>query len=96
MSSTQISIPIPSGVAPRLQGATADGANDSVAAKARVRMLIWLAAATLAGLTVVLLPAPPQLSTIAQRVLGILVFSAIMWAAQVLNNGVTSVLMMGL
>jgi anion transporter len=96
MSSSQISTPIPSSVAPSLPHTTVDGAKDSVAIKARIRMLIWLGAASMAGLTVVLMPTPPQLSAVAQRVLGILVFSAIMWAAQVLNNGVTAVMMMGL
>jgi anion transporter len=96
MSLAQASIPVPSSIAPGLPRATAGAAKDSGAIKARLRTFIWLGAASAAGLTVALLPAPPQLSTVAQRVLGILVFSAIMWAAQVLNNGVTSALMMGL
>ena len=67
-----------------------------VAAVASPARWIWFGVAIAAGLGVAALPAPPQLSAIAQRVLGILVFSAIMWAAQVLNNGITSVVMMGL
>jgi anion transporter len=96
MSSSQASIPVPRAIAPRLPSSAIHVPKDGIAMNARLRTFIWLGAAAAAGLTVSLLPAPPQLSTIAQRVLGILVFSAIMWAAQVLNNGVTSVLMMGL
>ena len=90
------SISIPSGVTSGLPSTAVDAPKESVPFNARLRTFIWLGVAAAAGLSVVLLPAPPQLSTVAQRVLGILVFTAIMWAAQVLNNGVTSVLMMGL
>lgn len=96
MSTSEVSIPVPSGVAPSLPSATVDVPKDGVAINARLRMFLWLGAASAAGLIVAFLPGLSQLSPIAQRVLGILVFSAIMWAAQVLNNGVTSVLMMGL
>lgn len=97
MSSIQTSIPAPGAVtlSPGVSRTTADPAK-AVVVNATLRTLIWLGIAVAAGLTVSLLPTPSNLSPIAQRVLGILVFSAIMWAAQVLNNGVTAVLMMGL
>jgi anion transporter len=96
LSSIEVSIPVPGGIAPGLPSAVANVPKDGVAINARLRTFIWLGAATAVGLSVAFLPGLSQLSPIAQRVLGILVFSAIMWAAQVLNNGVTAVLMMGL
>jgi len=57
---------------------------------------IWLAVAAFAGILIAALPAVAGLSHRAQLVLAITIFSAILWAFQVINNGVTSVLMMGL
>jgi len=97
MAINQVTIPAPGAVAvpPGVSRIAASSAK-AVVVNATLRTLIWLGIATAAGLAVSLLPTPSNLSPIAQRVLGILVFSAIMWAAQVLNNGVTAVLMMGL
>jgi anion transporter len=60
------------------------------------RKWIWLAIAALAGILIAALPEVAGLSHRAQLVLAITIFSAILWAFQVINNGVTSVLMMGL
>ncbi len=56
----------------------------------------WLALAAAVGLAVALLPPIEHLSHGAQLVLAVTVFSAILWAFQVMNNGVAAVLMMGL
>src|ERR1700691_329450 len=48
------------------------------------------------GLAIVASPTPHGLSRIAQLVLGITAFTAVVWASQVINNGIASVLMMGL
>ena len=58
----------------------------------------WIvtAIAIAAGLAIVMLPTPHGLSRIAQLVLGITAFTAVLWASQVINNGIASVLMMGL
>jgi len=60
------------------------------------RKFIWLAIAALAGILIATLPGVAGLSHRAQLVLAITIFSAILWAFQVINNGITSVLMMGL
>src|SRR6266853_4033497 len=60
------------------------------------RKWIWLAAAAIAGIVIAVLPGLEGLSRQAQLVLAITAFSAILWAFQVINNGVASVLMMGL
>ena len=57
---------------------------------------VWLALAIVAGVVIALLPPLEGLSHRAQLVLAITVFTAILWAFQVMNNGVASVLMMGL
>src|SRR5437016_1992755 len=57
---------------------------------------IWLAVAAIAGIVIAVLPGLEGLSHQAQLVLAITAFSAILWAFQVINNGVASVLMMGL
>ena len=57
---------------------------------------IILAIAIAVGLAIVALPTPHGLSRIAQLVLGITAFTAIVWASQVINTGIASVLMMGL
>jgi anion transporter len=48
------------------------------------------------GAIILFMPAPPGLSRISHAVLAILVFSVGLWMLQVMNNGVASVLMMGL
>src|SRR5258708_5953958 len=60
------------------------------------RKWIWLAVAAIAGIVIAVLPGLEGLSRQAQLVLAITAFSAILWAFQVINNGVASVLMMGL
>ena len=57
---------------------------------------IWLAVAVSVGIGIATLPAFEGLSRQAQLILAITAFSAILWAFQVINNGITSVLMMGL
>ncbi len=52
-------------------------------------------AAALAA-TIVALPTPDGLSVIGHRTLAITIFTVVLWALQVMNNGVTSVLMMAL
>jgi len=48
------------------------------------------------GLGIAYAPTPAGLTPPAQRVLAILAFTVVMWAAEVINNGVASVLMMAL
>jgi anion transporter len=57
---------------------------------------IIVAVAIAVGLAIVALPTPHGLSRIAQLVLGITAFTAVVWASQVINNGIASILMMGL
>jgi anion transporter len=57
---------------------------------------IWLALAAAIGVFIAALPGTPGLSRPAHLVLAITAFSATLWAFQVINNGVASVLMMGL
>lgn len=57
---------------------------------------LWLTLAIVVGVVIALLPGFEGLSHRAQLVLAITAFSAILWAFQVMNNGVASVLMMGL
>jgi anion transporter len=57
---------------------------------------IIVAIAIAAGVAIVALPTPHGLSRIAQLVLGITAFTAVLWASQVINNGIASILMMGL
>src|SRR5580700_9742169 len=58
----------------------------------------WITAAiaVAVGLAIVALPTPQGLSRSAQLILGITAFTAVVWASQVINNGIASVLMMGL
>jgi DASS family divalent anion:Na+ symporter len=55
-----------------------------------------LALAAVAGLAFYLMPTPHGLSPTAQTVLAITAFTVVLWAFQVMNNGVASVLMMAL
>ena len=55
----------------------------------------WLGVAVAAALSVALIPTPEGLSPTAQLVLAIIAGTVILWAAEVMNNGVASLLMMG-
>ncbi len=52
--------------------------------------------ALLIGFLILILPAPAGLSGAAQTVLGIAAFAIALWLFQVMNNGIASILMMGL
>jgi anion transporter len=58
--------------------------------------MIWLGVAVLIGLAIVFLPAPQGLTRTAQLVLAITASTIVLWATEVMNNGVASVMMMGL
>lgn len=62
------------------------------------RQLKWigLTIAVVVGLGITLLPTPQGLSRPAHLVLAIIAFSILLWVFQVMNNGIASVLMMGL
>jgi anion transporter len=72
----------------------AAGVNNVVGPSARQWIIVAIAIA--AGLAIIALPTPHGLSRIAQLVLGITAFTAVIWASQVINNGIASILMMGL
>src|SRR5580693_1633598 len=55
----------------------------------------WLAVAILVGLAVAYMPTPQGLDHMAQLVLAVIAGTVILWAAEVMNNGVASLLMMG-
>jgi anion transporter len=55
-----------------------------------------LVAAVVAGALVFLMPTPHGLSRTAQLALAITAFTVVLWALQVMNNGIASVLMMAL
>src|ERR1019366_2565257 len=57
---------------------------------------IGLTIAVVVGLGITLLPTPQGLSRPAHLVLAIAAFSILLWVFQVMNNGIVSVLMMGL
>src|ERR1700683_902943 len=57
---------------------------------------IGLTAAVAAGVLIAALPAPHGLARPAQFILAIAAFTAIVWAFQVINNGVASILMIAL
>src|SRR5438093_1237433 len=74
----------------------ATAAAPPVAATARrVRWLALILAAAI-GAAIFLIPTPQGLSRIAQTALAITGFTVMLWAMQVMNNGVASVLMMAL
>jgi len=50
----------------------------------------------IAGAAILLAPLPDGLTADAQKVLAVAVFTILLWMFQVMNNGVTSILMMGL
>jgi len=56
----------------------------------------WLAIAIAIGGIIALIPTPQGLSHTAQLVLAITAFTVVLWAAQVMNSGVASVLLMAL
>jgi anion transporter len=55
----------------------------------------WLTVAILVGLAVAYMPTPQGLDHMAQLVLAVIAGTVILWAAEVMNNGVASLLMMG-
>src|SRR5262245_18294307 len=57
---------------------------------------IWLAAGILIGLLIAFLPTPAGLSRTGQLVLAITAGTVVLWATDVMNNGVASILMMAL
>jgi anion transporter len=73
-------------------------ASPPAATPAPSQKMKWMftAIAIAVGLLIVMLPTPQGLSRIAQLVLGITAFTAVLWASQVINSGIASVLMMGL
>jgi anion transporter len=58
--------------------------------------LVWFGIAIAVGFVVALMPTPQGLTQHAQLVLAIVAFSIVMWAAEVMNNGIASILMMAL
>jgi anion transporter len=70
---------------------TAPAPKATVASK-----IIWILVAAAVGAGIAVAPQPPGLSHPAQLVLAILAFTVVIWAAEVMNNGVASVLMMAL
>ncbi|MBV9504206.1 MAG: anion permease [Acidobacteriia bacterium] len=56
----------------------------------------WFAVAIAVGLIVGLMPTPQGLTHNAQLVLAIIAFSIVLWATEVMNNGIASILMMAL
>src|SRR5271169_2460314 len=70
--------------------------QSNVVAGPSMKQWIILAIAIAVGLAIVSMPTPHGLSRIAQLVLGITAFTAVLWASQVINNGIASILMMGL
>ena len=57
---------------------------------------IGLLLAILVGAAILALPTPHGLSILAHRVLAIAAFTVILWVFQVMNNGITAILMMAL
>lgn len=55
----------------------------------------WLAVAIAAGLAVAFMPTPAGLDPMAQKILAVIAGTVVMWGAGVMNNGVASLLMMG-
>jgi DASS family divalent anion:Na+ symporter len=56
----------------------------------------WLVIAVAVGLVVAFIPTPQGLTHNAQLVLAIVAFAIVLWAAEVMNNAVASILMMAL
>ena len=70
-------------------------AAPSQAAAVRKPKWIWLAIAIAVGLAVAFMPAQAGLDHTAQLVLAVIAGTVILWASEVMNNGVASLLMMG-
>src|SRR6516162_1716576 len=70
-------------------------APPTVAAKHKVKWT-WLIIAIVVGVVVAAMPTPQGLTHNAQLVLAIVAGAIILWAAEVMNNGVASILMMAL
>jgi di/tricarboxylate transporter len=60
------------------------------------KTLFLLAIAVVAGLAILFMPTPENLTPTGQRVLAIIAFTVALWALQVVNNGIAAVLMMAL
>jgi anion transporter len=70
-------------------------AAPSQAAAVKKPKWIWLAVAIAVGLAVAFMPAQAGLDHTAQLVLAVIAGTVILWASEVMNNGVASLLMMG-
>ena len=57
---------------------------------------LWLVVAVVIAAVIAALPTPQGLSRLAQLVLAITAFTVVLWAAQVMNSGVASILLMAL
>jgi DASS family divalent anion:Na+ symporter len=57
---------------------------------------IWLGVAIAVGVILAMIPTPTGLTHPAQLVLAITAFTVVLWASEFMNNGVASILMMGL
>jgi anion transporter len=68
--------------------------HPTVAAKHQLKWG-WLGVAIAVGLVVAYIPTPEGLTRPAQLVLAIICGTVVLWAAEVMNNGVASLLMMG-
>jgi len=58
--------------------------------------LLGLIISAIVGIAILLAPLPSGMTADAQKVLAVAVFAILLWMLQVMNNGVTAVLMMGL
>ena len=58
--------------------------------------LFGMAFSIIVGFSILLAPLPSGLTVDAQKVLAVAVFTIMLWMFQIMNNGVTSILMMGL
>ncbi|HEY7333332.1 MAG TPA: SLC13 family permease [Bryobacteraceae bacterium] len=74
---------------------TVTAPRPAVTAKATVKWG-WLAVAIAVGLVVAFIPTPQGLTRTAQLVLAIIAGTVVLWAAEVMNNGVASLLMMAM
>ena len=79
----------------KVAATTATAAEPAVVPERRLRWFALLLAAAV-GAAIFVVPAPHGLSRTAQTALAITGFTVVLWAAQVINNGIASVLMMAL
>ena len=75
---------------------TSVAAPPAIAAAKPAVKWAWLFIAVAVGLVVAFMPTPQGLTHNAQLVLAIVAFAVVLWAAEVMNNGVSSILMMAL